>query len=456
MKRWVQRLPRRIWSWWSRRPIQFRTSLVATAVALVGLGLISRTSVGVIGWLMMQTDDKDLRVGLSMVAGQPVPPRTYGGAQIRVLDTTGQPIDGSTPVGLRPWEVNELKSGQGVLEFPHYWVGVVVPDAQGAPRLVLAGSALVGYHDTLVTADQVLGTASLIAAMMVGLATWLVVRRSLRPVERLRIATASLPEGQRLPVPEANDELRALAEALNAMLARRDADTEWLRRFTGDAAHELRNPVAAIRAQAEVAVVHPDPELAQETLQDIASEAQRLSDLVEGLLALAHAESGTRPEASPVELTAAVRAAADRRNMRGSSPRVQVVVPSGAVVIKANPTEVATVLDNLIVNALRYCRALVRVSVLPAGSAVRLVVDDDGPGIPAEHRTRVFDRFHRVQGDRARSTGGSGLGLALVAEAVRRRGGSVRAAESPEGGARLEIRWPLPAPFPAQGASSGS
>lgn len=445
-----------MWSWWSRRPIQFRTSLVATAAALVGLGLISRTSVGVIGWLMVQSVDKELRVELSMVAGQPSPPRMYGGAQIRVLDTTGQPIDGLISVGLRPWQVNELKAGQGVLEFPQYWVGTVVPDAEGAPRLVLAGSALVGYHDTLVAADRVLGMASLVAAAMVGLATWLVVRRSLRPVERLRMAATSLPEGQRLPVPEANDELRALAEALNAMLSRRDADTEWLRRFTGDAAHELRNPVAAIRAQAEVAVVHPDPELAQETLQEIASEAQRLSDLVDGLLVLARAESGTQPESSLVNLTAAVRAAADRSNMRGSSPRVQVVVPSGTVVIKANATEVATVVDNLIANALRHCRALVRVSLLPAGSAVRLVVDDDGPGIPAEHRTRVFDRFHRVQGDRARNTGGSGLGLALVAEAVRRRGGSVRAGESPEGGARLEVRWPLPGPFPTQGAPIGS
>lgn len=423
--------------------------MVATAVALVGFGLVARTSVGFIGWILVRSVDTDLRVELSMVAGQPAPPRTYAGAQIRVLDTTGNPIDGVPTLGLRPWEVNELKSGQGVLEFPQYWVGTVVPDPQGAPRLVLAGSALVGYKNTLATADRVLGVASLIAAAMVGLTTWLVVRRSLRPVERLRMASVSLPEGHRLPLPEANDELRALAEALNAMLARRDTDTAWLRRFTGDAAHELRNPVAAIRAQAEVAVVHPDPELAQETLHDIAREAQRLSDLVEGLLALARAESGAQPEAHPVELGAAVRAAADRYNMRGTGPRVQVVVPSGTVVIKANAAEVATVIDNLIANALRHCRALVRVSLLPAGTAVRLVVDDDGPGIPPEHRARVFDRFHRVQGDRARSTGGSGLGLALVAEAVRRRGGSVRATESPEGGARLEVRWPLPGVIPA-------
>ena len=80
-------------------------------------------------------------------------------------------------------------------------------------------------------------------------------------------------------------------------------------------------------------------------------------------------------------------------------------------------------------------------SVLPASSSVRLVVDDDGPGVPEEHRARVFDRFYRVQDDRARSSGGSGLGLALVAEVVRRRGGTVGVSESPEGGARFQIRW---------------
>jgi two-component system, OmpR family, sensor kinase len=445
---------RHIRSWWSRRTIQFRTSVVTTVVALVGLGAIARISVGFIGWLLLESVDTELHGKVSAVAGRLAtgsPPRTLSGAEIRILDTAGNPVDGLPDIDLHPWQINDLKSGDGVLAFdqnPGRWVGAVVPDPQGEPRLVLAGAGFVGYHDTLGKAGRALGLGSLLAAGTVGLATWVVVRRSLRPVERMRVAAGALPKGERLPVPEAADELRALAEALNAMLARRDADTDWLRRFTGDAAHELRNPVASIRAQAEVAVVHPDPELAQETLQDIAAEAQRLSELVDGLLALARAESGTQPEPRPVELVAAVRAAADRANMRGARPRVQVAIPTGTIVVMASPAEVSTVLDNLIANALRHARALVRVSLLPAAGTVRMVVDDDGAGIPREHRDRVFDRFHRVQRDRARSTGGSGLGLALVAEAVRRRGGAVRAAESPEGGARLEVRWPLPGPLP--------
>jgi two-component system OmpR family sensor kinase len=440
---------------------------VATAVALAGLSLIAHISVGIVGWLLLQSVDTDLKSKVAVAAAQEGaghPPRMVSGAVIRVLDTEGKPVDGLPDIGLRPWQVNDLKVGLGVQEVTGYpaeevkrrWVGTVVPDPQGEPRLVLAGAGLVGHDTTLEKVGQVLALGSMVAAMTVGVATWAVVRRSLRPVKRMRLAAASLPQGERLPVPEADDELRALAKSLNAMLACRDADTEWLRRFTGDAAHEIRNPVASIRAQAEVAVMHPDPELAQETLHDIVAEAQRLSELVDGLLALARAERGTQPEPRPVELVAAVRAAADRANMRGTRPRVQVVIPTGAIVIMASPAEVSTVLDNLLANALRYTRALVRVSLLPAAKAVRLVVDDDGPGIPPEHRARVFDRFHRVQSDRARSTGGSGLGLALVAEAVRRRGGSVRAGESPEGGARLEVRWPLPGPLPPSAASGDS
>lgn len=441
--------------WWSRRTVQFRTSAVAALVALVGLLVIARISAGFIGWLSLESVDARLRATATATAerlASGAPPSRLAGEDVRILNSAGRPVDGRGPTGLRPWEINDLKAGRGVTQSherrdgdqgAQRWVGTVVPNPQGRPRLVLAGTDLVAYSDLRATANYLLGVGSVLAATTVGAATWIVVRRALRPVQRMRAAAAALPEGERLPVPEPDDELRALAVGLNDLLARRDADTEWLRRFTGDAAHELRNPVGSIRAQAEVAVVHPDPDLAQETLQDIATEAQRLSELVEGLLSLARAESGAQPPARQVELVAAVRLAVDRANMAGVRPRVQFVTTTSAIVVLATPNEIATVVDNLIGNALRYARALVRVSLLPSAGAVRLLVDDDGPGIPPEHRAKVFDRFHRVQQDRARSTGGSGIGLALVAEAVRRRGGSVRALESPEAGTRIEARWPV-------------
>ncbi|MER6992911.1 HAMP domain-containing sensor histidine kinase [Saccharopolyspora hirsuta] len=451
----------RLRRWWRRRTIQFRTSVVAAVVALIGLGVIAHASTGIVGWLMIESVDADLRRTATATAEQierGAAPAELARPDIRVLDVAGAPLDSLPAPGFHRWQVDELRAGSGVLAFDpptdlHRWRGVVVPAPDGQPLLVATGARLVGLLDAAGRTSRLLGFGSVLAAGLVGLATWLVVRRALRPVERMRMAAAGLPEGRRLPVPEAADEIRALAQELNTMLARRDADTERLRRFTGDAAHELRNPVASIRAQAEVAVVHPDPELAQETLQDIAGEAQRLSALVESLLMLARAERGVGSPGQPVDLGAAARAAADRLESPDGPP-IAVEVPTAPVLVLADPAEVSTVLDNVVGNALRYTRTVVRVSVFADGMGgsgmgwVWLVVDDDGPGIPEEHRVRVFDRFHRVEPDRARSTGGAGLGLSLVADAVRRRGGTVRATMSPEGGARVEARWPRHRPLP--------
>jgi signal transduction histidine kinase len=275
---------------------------------------------------------------------------------------------------------------------------------------------------------------------LVAAVTWWAVHLALRPVDRMRAAAASLPPGERLPVPPTRDELATLAVELNELLARRDAAAERLQRFTADAAHELRSPVAAIRAQTEVAVAHPDPELAAETLRTVADEATRLSELLADLLALARADSGRRTKPSPVDLVGAARSAVGRC---AGEPAVRLVSPLPATV-SASPAEVSLVLDNLLDNARRHAESAVTVSVLPAGPVVRLVVDDDGPGVPEADRRRVFDRFTRL--DQSAADGGSGLGLALVDALVRGRGGTVAVADAPEGGARLEVRWPAARP----------
>ena len=126
----------------------------------------------------------------------------------------------------------------------------------------------------------------------------------------------------------------------------------------------------------------------------------------------------------------------------GSVAATYAVVAPTPAVVAATPSEVALVLDNLIENGRRYASSVVRVVVLPAGRWVRLLVEDDGPGIPQADRERVFDRFTRL---RPEAGGGSGLGLALVAALVQGRGGTATAGATPAGGARLEIRWPTPA-----------
>jgi signal transduction histidine kinase len=242
-------------------------------------------------------------------------------------------------------------------------------------------------------------------------------------------------------VPAARDELRGLAQALNALLSRRDEATRRLQRFTGDAAHELRSPVASILAQAEVAALHPDPDEDHEVLVDVLVESRRLSTMINDLLVLARSDAGELPPAVAVDVVFALEAAIERLTADAAPVRVEAAGRTCSAL--AAPHEVELVLDNVLRNAARYARASIVVSVLPAGRELRVLVDDDGEGIAAGDRAKVLDRFYRAGGERSR--GGSGLGLALVYELVTRRAGSVRVGQSPDGGTRIELRWPAAA-----------
>ncbi|MEV4318687.1 HAMP domain-containing sensor histidine kinase [Actinocrispum sp. NPDC049592] len=420
--------------------------MATVATLLILLGLAWYTG-GRIGSLLIDSADRELQPILTtavndVVAGRK-PSASTPYVQVSVLDTAGTAVNGMPQPDLNERDVRELKAAEPILRFrddpPTYWVGTVATAPDGNQRLVVAGTGLTGYVQAQRHGTNWLMIAAVLGAVATGIATWFSVRSSLRPVERMRLAAARLPAGQRLPLPDSDDELRSLAGALNGLLARRDEATERLRKFTGDAAHELRSPVASIRVQAEVAVANPDPELSQEVLAEIVRESERLSTLVDGLLTLARSDAGEVPAAQPVDLVDAAQQAIAR--CANESVRITLQAPTGSAWVQAAPTEVDLVLDNLLRNARLYARAQITVSVLPAGGSVRLLVDDDGPGIAAEHRDKVFDRFYRVQDDRARQTGGSGLGLALVAEVVRRRGGTVLVTESPDAGARLQVRW---------------
>ncbi|WP_344415209.1 HAMP domain-containing sensor histidine kinase [Pseudonocardia ailaonensis] len=432
--------------WWRGRTLRLRITLVVGGVALVALLALSRLGGALLYNTLLGAADNELHTQAGIVVTRlrdGVPPDDRGiSPSVRVTDTAGTPVDGRGPLPMGSGDVRNLAAGKAENVYRDgsatRWVAdpVVLPD--GTTRLVMASGDLVGGSTLLARAAVGFLLAALVVAVVVALAAWIATRAALRPVDRMRSAAAALPPGRRLPVPGAHDELRALAEELNSLLARRDDAVSRLERFTGDAAHELRSPVAAIRAQAEVAVAHPDPALADETLRDIAGEAQRLSGLLSDLLALARADAGQRAEAEPVDLVAAAKAAIGRCT---DGPVPELLAPGNALVA-ATPGEVALVLDNLLGNASRYAPTRVRIEVLPAGRVTRLVVSDDGPGIPAADRVRVFDRFTRLSQEAG--GGHAGLGLALVQALVRGRGGEVTAGASAWGGARLEARWPAP------------
>ncbi|WP_214405512.1 sensor histidine kinase [Pseudonocardia lacus] len=433
--------------WWGGRTLRLRITLVVGLVALLALLALSRLGVGLLTNGLVSAADSELREQADAAASQLVAgaaPERARGPQTRIVDTEGVPVDGGPALPLHPEQVRALAAGNALIvgRYPDVrrWlaVSVVVPD--GSTRLVVVVGDLVGATTLLAHAAVGLVLAGLVLAGVVTLAAWAATRAALRPVDRMRLSAAALPPGERLPVPAPFDELRALAEEFNLLLARRDDAVARLERFTGDAAHELRSPVAAIRAQAEVAVAHPDPDLAEETLRSVAEEAARLSTLLSDLLALARADAGRRPPAQPVDLVAAAAEAIARATAATTDgPALELVAPTPAAVA-ATPSEVATVLDNLVRNAMRHADSLVRVAVLPAGrTTVRLVVEDDGPGIPEADRQRIFDRFLRLNPE---AGGGAGLGLPLVAALVQGRGGTVTVGARDTGGARFEVRWP--------------
>jgi signal transduction histidine kinase len=246
-------------------------------------------------------------------------------------------------------------------------------------------------------------------------------------------------------VPESADEIRALALTLNDMLDRLAAARGRQRAFVADAAHELRSPLTSMRTQLEVAQrLGEGGELAADLIADVV----RLSALVEDLLLLARSGSDTShpPVREPVDVRALLAATAGRYG----SARVPVTVsaapgPGPAILANVNSEELRRALANLIDNAVRYADSQVVLSVRAEGGKVVLTVVDDGPGIPVDERERVFERFARLDDARDRDAGGTGLGLPIVRELLRRSDGSIALQDNPSGsGLAATLHLPTP------------
>lgn len=279
---------------------------------------------------------------------------------------------------------------------------------------------------------------------MVGVTTWLVVGRSLAPVDAMRREVEEISAAQlhrRVPDPAGQDEIAWLAYTMNRMLDRLEAAHLRQRRFISDASHELRSPVAAIRQHAEVALAHPETTSVTGLAGLVLSEDQRVQRLVEDLLLLARADEGmVAVRGGPVDLDDLVFAEA-RRLRESTELRI-----SGAAVsagrVTGDAAALSRVLRNLGDNAARHAHGAIAFGLAGRDDQVVLTIEDDGPGIPAADRERVFGRFVRLDTARARDDGGSGLGLAIVAELVRAHGGKVSVDSGDLGGARVEIRLP--------------
>lgn len=294
----------------------------------------------------------------------------------------------------------------------------------------------------------VLGLAML---LVTGIGTWFAAELVLRPLRDLRRATTDIEGDADLQrrVPEVGPaEVRGLAHSFNAMLERlgrsareRQRALDATRRFAADAGHELRTPLTAV--QATLSTIHRHPEMDPATRSEIAGDAldeqRRLVDLLDGLQAFARGDA-VPVQVEDVDVAGLVADTALMVRSRHPGLTVQTHVPDGPVSVRGWEPGLRVLLDNLVLNAARHGRpgGLVRVTLTDptTASRTRLVVEDDGPGIPESERDRIFEPFARAaHTDRP----GSGLGLALVAQQVEHHGASITVDDSPLGGARFTV-----------------
>ncbi|MDS0133551.1 MULTISPECIES: HAMP domain-containing sensor histidine kinase [unclassified Amycolatopsis] len=297
--------------------------------------------------------------------------------------------------------------------------------------------------ETVATARQLLWGGVPAASLFIGAVAWFAVRRSLRAVGAIRAEVDGVRAtdlGRRVPVPDSGDEIAELAVTMNEMLARLDRSVQRQSQFTADASHELRTPLASLRTQLEVQLAHPDRLDWRRSVENAVLDVSRMETLTGDLLLLSKLDAGR-----PAGTTRIVLGDLVTGHLAGRLPRDGVEVRPelhDAPVVQGHAGRLERVLRNLVDNAERHAKSRVTITLAASGGQAVLTVRDDGPGIPAEDRERVFDRFVRLDDDRAREDGGSGLGLAIAAEIARAHGGTLRVAKSTSG-ACLELRLPL-------------
>jgi two-component system OmpR family sensor kinase len=338
----------------------------------------------------------------------------------------------------------------------------LTPDVPGGLRVFVTAVALpggvharLGVAESLASVDNALdgitrgfaigGTATLLGALLLGL---LLAAGFARPLRRMAQIAARVDAGDLSPRMELRGprtETRVLADAFDHMLDRLEEAFARQRAFVSDASHELRTPLTAIRGQLEVLARNDDPGAAEVRRVQalVQGEVDRMTRLAEDLLLLAHTDESHFIRREPIELEPFLRELLD-----SAQPALERELSfHGDVpgILNADRDRLAQALRNLLRNAVEHTAAGGRIELAAreAGEGrVQLWVDDDGPGIAAAHRERVFDRFHRADPARARSGGGTGLGLAIVRAIAEAHGGRVWAGEARLGGARVVIELP--------------
>jgi signal transduction histidine kinase len=439
--------------------VQFRvTALAVLAVAAV---LVATGVALVVAQRRLLTANVDYAIRLgaddlsARVAAGPVGATLNGiaGGTAQVVRADGSvlaaspDIRGQAPIGRPPpagrTETLRTIAGLPTEAVPFRLLSRRVDGRDGPLVLHVAG----GLDDVDESTDVLATTLTVaIPALTAVLAVliWTLVGRTLRPVEAIRAEVAAIGGSdlhRRVPQPGGDDEIARLARTMNAMLDRVEDATGRQQRFVADASHELRSPLTRIRSELEVDLAHPGTAALATTHRSILDETIALQRLVEDLLHLARSDAGaltTRHE--PVDLDDVVLRAAEGLRA-GRRVKVDISAVSAAQV-RGDPDQLGRCVRNLTDNAARHAASTVTLTLSEQDHTAVLSVADDGPGIPADQRDRVFERFTRLDEARAATAGGTGLGLAITREIIQRHDGTITIDQAHHPGTRFVVTLP--------------
>lgn len=434
--------------------------VVAVALALGATALIYLLQRGLISTVASDAESRALEVATRVRdSGEDgltdnLVATTRTAQVVQVVDANGRVVASSSPradetplTDARPADGqlsrNEVSQVPLIDEDDPYLIVARGTRHEGAGYTVIVAASVAAQRETVSTVTQYLIVGYPLLLLLVGAATWVLVGRALGPVERIRrrvhgIGTAQLDE--RVPVPASDDEITRLAMTMNQMLDRLQDGQEQQRRFVADASHELRSPIATLTAALEVVGTDDTGRSWRELQEVMSAETDRMRRLVEDLLLLAKADDqGLRLRRLDVDIDDLVHAEIRRLRRAGAIVAEGDVQP---VRVVGDPDRLGQAIRNLADNAVQAEAATVRFTTAREQGAAVITVDDDGRGIPASERSRIFERFVRLDDSRDRRSGGSGLGLSIVHEVVRGHGGTVDVQDSPLGGARFVLRIP--------------
>ena len=302
---------------------------------------------------------------------------------------------------------------------------------------------LTGLQETLLRLSAVVGALVLVLSLVLSKALTHKIGLLLTAIREVREGAYSHRADIR-----GRDEIAQIGYEFNSLTDRLQTTETARRRFVSDASHELKTPLAAIRLLSDsiLQTENIDRETTKEFVTDIGREAERLSRITEDLLRLTRLDNGVLDPPAAVDILPVLEQVMRMMNLVAQEKGVDLTYTAGEdCVVLATKDEIHQVIYNLTDNAVKYSAigGSVQVSLDREGSQVVLAVSDNGAGIPEADLPRIFERFYRVDKARSRAAGGTGLGLSIVSDTVKRRGGSVEAANRPGGGAVFTVRWPL-------------